>query len=200
MQTNVITITRQFGSLGRPIAKRVAEMMGYEYFDRDIIESAADKLGEPVYKLNEYDGHTITRYGKMMFPMGYGARSKQNKLFETEKRVILEFAHKENCVIVGRCSDYILADAEFEKRFSVFIFAPYEARYTNCLKTLGLTPEAAEVYMEKVDVARARFYKDYTGEDFESLKYRNLLLDSSYASIDDAASIICGAAKKKFEQ
>lgn len=200
METNVITVTRQFGSLGRLIAKSVADKLGYEYYDRDIVEKAAEELGEPVYSLSEYGEHSYTKYGKMMFPLGYGVKNKQKKLFEIERRVILELASKKNCVIVGRCSDYILAEVNKKKHFSVFIYAPYEARFNYCLKELGLTPEGAEVYIEKVDSARKVFYKEHTGEGFDSLKYRNMLIDSSFMSKDKIVDLICEGARLAFSK
>lgn len=200
MGTSVITITRQFGSLGRLIAKDVAAALGYEYYDRDIIEKAAEELGEPVYSLSEYDGHSYSKYGKMMFPLGYGVKNKQKKLYEIEKRVILNLSASHNCVIVGRCSDYILAEAQVRNLYSVFIYAPYEARFNYCLKELGLTPEGAEVYMEKVDEARKAFYMEHTGEAFESIRYRNLLVDSSSMPREKIVQMICEAAKLRFAE
>lgn len=85
METKVITITRQFGSLGRLIARQVAERLGFEYYDRDIIEAAAEKMGEDVYGLLEYEGNAVSPYRKMMVPLGYGVSAKQKKLFEIEK-------------------------------------------------------------------------------------------------------------------
>lgn len=196
---NIITITRQFGSLGRLIGKRVAEKLGYAYYDRDIIEKAADALGEPVYSLSEYDGHTFTKYGKMMFPLGFGAKAKQKKLFEIEKKVILDLASEKDCVIIGRCSDYILSEANVPSRYSVFLYAPSGARLNYCMKALGLTPEAAEMYMEKVDSAREQFYREHTGESFESLRYRNALIDTSVLPMEQTAELICYGASLRFQ-
>lgn len=198
MSTNVISVTRQFGSLGRPIAKMVAERLGYEYFDRDIIESAAAILGEPVYKLSEYDDHIITPYEKMAFPLGFGTSEKQNRLFEIEKKVILDSAAKKSCIIVGRCSDFILRSAGFGDLLNVFIYAPYEARYNYCLTYLGFAENAVEKYIEKIDGSRAGFYKKYTGEKFDSPKYRDLMLNSACMGLEKTVELICAAAKLRF--
>lgn len=200
MEANVITVTRQFGSLGRPIAKMVAERLGYEYYDRDIIEMAAEKMGEPVYKLSEYDEHIVTPYGKMAFPLGFGASEKQNKLFEIEKKIIIEFAAKKNCVMVGRCSDYVLREGGFHHLLNVFIYAPYGARYNYCLKNLGFTEDAVEKYIEKIDHGRSGFYKKYTGERFDSITYRDLMVDSSSMTIEKVVELICTASKLKFNE
>ncbi|MFV0527307.1 MAG: AAA family ATPase [Lachnospiraceae bacterium] len=198
MEKKVISVTRQFGSLGRMIAKQVAAKMGFEYYDREIIEKAAEEMGEPIYKLSEYDGHSYSTYGKMMFPLGYGIRKKQKQLFEIEKRVITNLARTNDCVIVGRCSDYIMSEENIENHYSVFIYASYNARFHYCLDILGLTPEAAEVYMEKVDKAREQFYLEQTAEKFTSIKYRNLFVDSSAMSIEKTVELICHSAALKF--
>jgi len=200
MSTKVITITRQFGSLGRPIGKVVAETMGFEYFDRDIIEKAADEMGEPVDTLSDFDERMLSNYGRMMFPLGNGLQSKQRRLFEVEKKVILNLANGHDCVIIGRCSDYILHEAGMQNVYSLFIYAPYTSRFNNCLRTLGLTPEAAEVYIDKVDAAREKYYGEYTGEKFESLKYRDLMLNSSALPLEDSVKILCEGARLKFAQ
>lgn len=199
MEKNVITITRQFGSLGRPIAKAVAKKLGFAYYDRDIIETAAERLGKPVGSLAEYDGHIATSYDKMAFPLGFGTLEMQNKVFEIEKEIICEFAKKENCVIVGRCSDYVLQKAGFQNILSVFIYAPYNARYNYCLNYLGFAEEAVEKYIEMIDKSRSGFYRKYTGEKFESLLYRHLMVDSSSMPIEQVSDLICAAAKLKFD-
>lgn len=200
MDTHVITITRQFGSLGRIIGQKVAAELGYAYYDRDIIEKAAEETGEPVYDLADYDGHSYSKYGKMMFPLGNGLSGKQKKLFDIEKKVMLGLSAQHDCVIIGRCSDYVMHEAGVEKLFSVFIYAPYNARYNFCLNVLGLQPEAAEVYIGKVDAARERFYKEYTGKEFDSPAYRNLMLDSSAFKMEDAVQLICKAALMNFRK
>lgn len=198
MGTNVISVTRQFGSMGRPIAKMVAERLNYAYLDRDIIETAAEMLGEPVHKLSEYDDHIITPYEKMAFPLGFGTGEKQNKLFEIEKQIILDSANKQNCVIVGRCSDFILRNAGFQNLLNVFIYAPYATRYNYCLKYLGFAAGAVEKYIDKIDNSRSGFYKKYTGEKFDSVTYRDLMINSAAMPIERVVDLICAAAKLKF--
>lgn len=195
--TQVITITREFGSLGRPIARQVAERLGFDYYDRDMIEVVAESMGEEVKELLEYGENGTSPYRKMMNPLGYGALAKQKKLFEIEKKIILDYASKRNCVIVGRCADYILSTAMKKNLFNVFIYAPYSARYNFCVDNLGLTPDAAADYMEKVNKAREEFYKKQTGEPFHSTKYRHMMIDSSSMSMCDVVDTICIASQKR---
>lgn len=172
--------------------------MNYKYYDRDIIELSAKELRESVNELSAFEDKKISVFQKMMYPLGRGSHSMQSKLYEMEKSVIIDLASSENCVIVGRCSDYILRECKHPNMLNVFIYAPYDKRIISCENELGLSQEMAEDYVEKVDNARQDFYKYYTGVSFYSPKYRNIMLDSSIAPHEACADIICSAAKNKF--
>lgn len=85
MDFNVITVTRQFGSLGRKIARAVADNLGYEYYDRDIIELAVKEMRGDIEKLSAFDGQLASPFDKMMYPLGKGNANMKNALFEMEK-------------------------------------------------------------------------------------------------------------------
>jgi cytidylate kinase len=198
MGANVITVTRQFGSLGRPIAKQLAERLGFEYYDRDIIELSASSLGEPAYALSEYDDSRMKKYRKMMLPLGFGVGNKQDRIFEAQKEVILSLANKKDCVIVGRCSDFIMWEAKHRSLYNVFIYAPRDARFNYCLNHLGFTKDSAETYIQKIDVSRSAYYSRYTGRDFDSVAYRHLMVDSSVMPIEKTVELLCRCAELRF--
>lgn len=201
MAYNVITVTRQFGSMGRKIARTVADDLGYEYYDRDIIELAVKEMRGDISNLEMLDEQTISPFDKMMFPLGKGNSYMKQSLFEMEKSVMVDLATSRNCVIVGRCSDYVMRtySTSEENMLNVFIYAPIEKRLTNCKKDLNITdPGEAYKYLTKVDKAREDFYKYYTKHKFTSNKYRHLLIDSSMADFDKVAEVITNAAKIKF--
>lgn len=199
MATNVITVTRQFGSMGRPIAKAVAERMGFTYYDRDIIDAVASKVSIPVEKYLQMNDKMLSAYDRMMYPLGIGDAAKQDLIFQAEKEAILKLSEKEDCVIVGRCSDYILKTSHKQNVLSVFIYAPVEARQQFCKQKLGILPEKTDDYIIRVDRGRAEYYERQTGERFDSPKYRNLMIDSSSASMEDIVGVICQMAECKFK-
>lgn len=199
METNVITVTRQFGSMGRPIAKAVAQKLGYEYYDRDIIDATVAKLKIPIESYLGMSEKKLSKYDKMMYPLGIGDAIKQDQIFQAEKEVILKLTEKKNCVVVGRCSDYIMHSVGHKNLFSVFVYAPYEEREKFCIKELGILPEKVSDYIIRVDSGRSEFYKRQTGEDFLSGKYRNLMLDSSFLPKEELVDIICKMAECKFQ-
>ena len=108
MNNYVITINRQFGSLGRPIARKMSEMLDIEYYDRDIVDSVAKEMDLPVSVVSDEEETAKSNYFSMKFPLGNGTTAMQQDIFEAQRRIISNLADRENCIIVGRCSDYIL--------------------------------------------------------------------------------------------
>jgi len=198
MGTNAITITREFGSMGRPIAKIVAEKMGYEYLDRDIIDAAVKKAGIPIEEFLQMDEKPLSAYDKMMYPLGIGDAVKQDRIFAAEEEAIRELAEKQNCVIVGRCSDYILHKANKKNLFSVHIYAPVQVRKNFGMEQLEIRPDKIDDYIIRVDSGRSDFYKRHTGVSFSSMTYRDMMLNSESLSKEEIADVICYMAKLKF--
>jgi len=201
MGKNIITITRQFGSMGRPLAKQIADRLGFSYYDRDIIEKAASQMGMPVLKFEEFSDKKLSAFDKMIYPLGLGNGVLQANVFETEKNIICGMAEEGNCVIVGRCSDFILHEAGYtaEDMLNIFFYAPYEQRKYNSMNSLGLDNSQAVDYLDKVDDARERYYKQHSFEQFTSIKYRNLMMDTSVMDESDLIDTICDIAARKFK-
>lgn len=199
METNIITVTREFGSMGRPIARRVAEIMGYEYLDRDIIDATVAKTGIPIEEFLDMEEKPLSAYDKMIYPLGIGDAVKQDKIFEAEKEAIIELSSKQNCVIVGRCSDYILHKAKKRNLFSVHIYAPVNVRKNFGMQELGILPDKIDDYIVRVDSGRSEFYKRHTGVSFNSMKYRDVLINSEYLTQEEIAQSICSMARYRFK-
>lgn len=121
MKQFCVSISRQFGSLGRPVAKLLAEKMEVNFYDRDIVEMAAEKQGIPLHEASRIE-ESASKFAFMKFPLGLGTTETQDKLFQVESKIIREIAERESCVIVGRCSDSILED--FDNHLSIFVYAP----------------------------------------------------------------------------
>lgn len=147
----IVTIARQFGSLGRPIAMRMSEKLGVEFYDRDIVEEAAKKLNLPVSKIDEIEESAKKKvpsnsFRRMMYPLGTQADELQDKLFEAQENIIKFLAERESCIIVGRCSDFILADETNLLR--IYIYAPYEERVKNCVNNLKMDETDARTFLK----------------------------------------------------
>lgn len=197
----IVTIARQFGSLGRPIAMKMSEKLGIEFYDRDIVEEAAKKLNLPVSKINEIEEsarkNTKTNsFRRMMYPLGTQTDDMQNKLFEAQQNIIKFLAERESCIIVGRCSDFILADEPNIIR--IYIYAPYEARIRNCIEDLHMDEEEARRMIKSVDEARDHYHMHYTGYLPNDQRFKEIMIDSSMFGTEGTADYLVAAVKKKF--
>lgn len=190
----IITIQRQFGSLGRPIAQKMAELLNIKYYDRDILDLASKEMKLAKSAIKDYDE---TSYARMKHPLGLGNTKMQDYLFSVQQCIISEIATKEeSCIIVGRCSDYILR--HLDNTFNIFIYAPYEARLDNCVNVLGFDAAEARTMIKQVDKARKNYHKYYTGEAPDTISNRQILIDSSMYGVDGTAEILVDMVKKKF--
>ena len=192
----IITIVREFGSMGRPIARRLSELLGIEFYDRDIVEKTARKMNLPVSVISINEENQGSAYSRMRFPLGKSSREKQDEIFRVQSEIIRSLAKRESCVIVGRCSDYILRD--FENRLSICVYAPFEKRIENCVSSLGMDEETAMQMTVEVDKARRKYHKRYANYSPEDIKNKNLLIDSSFFGIEGTARLIAEIAKSKF--
>ena len=117
----VVTITRQFGSLGRPIAHQLSEKLGIEYYDRDIVETTAKRMNQRVSVISDAEEAAKSSFFKMRFPLGTEESRIQDEIFDVQQKIITELADKESCIIVGRCSDYVLRN--YKNVIHIYIYA-----------------------------------------------------------------------------
>lgn len=197
----VITIARQFGSMGRPIAMKLSEILGVEFYDRDIVDQAAKKLNLPasIVDENEESAKEVFRntYSRMQFPLGRQKSTEvQDNIFEAQKNIINFLAEKESCIIVGRCGDFILS--EMDNVIHIFIYAPYEERLKHCTNELGLSTEEGKRMIKKVDEAREAYHLQYAGFKPDDYKYKDIMIDSSLLGVDGTAEYLAALIKKKF--
>ena len=169
----VVTIARQFGSLGRPIAKLMSKKLGVEYYDRDIVEQAAKKLNLPQ------------------------SSTEQDRIFEAQQNIMKFLVERESCIIVGRCSDFVLADEE--NAVHIYIYAPYEQRVKNCVNDLHLSEEEAKKMIRSVDEARDNYHMHYAGFLPSDPKHKTIMIDSSSLGVEGTAEYLVDFIQKKFD-
>ncbi len=196
MENYIITISRQFGSLGRPIAQEMARLLNIEYYDRYIVGKAASNLEVDVSEIESVEESATQRYKNMMFPFAKHTTEMQDTIFEHQKKIIQELADQESCIIVGRCSDYILRN--YKNHLSIYVYAPYYERLKNCIDTLQMSPEEAKKTLDEVDRAREAYYQHYAGCSMESPSLKSLMVDSSILGTEGTAGMLVDFAKKRF--
>ncbi len=163
---NVIVIGRQYGSGGHDIGKILADKMGFDFYDQEIIKMAAGTTGL-TSELIEKREETMTN--SLLYDLlnqTYQYRDERDeapkdKIFDAESKIIRELADKGNCVIIGRCSDYVLRDDD--RVLKVFFNAPIESRIKRVMKRLGIEYSNAQHRIRKEDKYRADNYHYYTG-------------------------------------
>ncbi|MDY2627922.1 MAG: cytidylate kinase-like family protein [Lachnospiraceae bacterium] len=196
----VVTITRQFGSMGRPIARRMAEILGIEYYDRDLVDQAAKKLNLPVSVIDEEEekanNQTRNPFFRMTNPMGSGTTATQDKIFEAQQNIIRFLAEKETCIIVGRCADFALSD--MENAIHIYIYASYEARLEHCIKDLGMEETEARRMISVVDKARESYHMNFTNYMPDDKNHKDILIDSSLLGVEGTAEYLVELVRKKF--
>ena len=165
-QRNVILIGRQFGSGGHDIGKALAEKLGYAFYDQEIIEMTAGTTGytpEFIQKNEEMmtSSFLYDLVNQMYMYAQADEEAPKDKIYEAESKVVKELAEKGNCVIVGRCSDYVLRDNRNCLR--VFFSAPMENRMKRVMERLHLSEKDARQKIQKEDKWRADNYRYYTG-------------------------------------
>lgn len=163
---NVIVIGRQYGCGGHDIGKMLAEKFGYEFYDQEIIKMIAGTTGMTPDFISKQEESMTNSFLYDFVNQMYTYKDKmeeapKDKIFEAEAKVIKDLAAKENCVIIGRCSDYVLR--ENKNVLKVFFFAPIEQRIQRIMKKSDITQKEAEQKIHKEDKRRADNYHYYTG-------------------------------------
>ena len=146
MDNFVITIARQYGSGGRTVGEMLAKKLGIGYYDKDIIRMASEDSGihETLFgRVDEYSSAKKPLFGKngiysgeLISPQSKDFTSDEN-LFNYQAKIIRELAGKESCVIIGRCSNYILKD--YPNVLRVFIHADWDFRMEKAAEKLSMS-------------------------------------------------------------
>lgn len=196
----IITVSRQFGSGGRSIAKMIADELGYTYYDSELTRLVAEETGfDPTYiaDAGEYaPGRSILSYalGTSSPHISGQHMNASDYLWSTQSRIISEIADKGNCVIVGRCADYILRDRD--DCLNVFIHANDEYRAKRIVELYGVRDKSPRKRLEEKDAKRRTNYKYFTGREWGETENYHVALDSSALGSELCVKVVAEIAKK----
>ena len=205
----IITISREYGSGGRSIGKKVAERLGISFYDSEIIDMAAEASGLSKEFISRTEqsissgllytlllGTSYATPGTTGFHAGTRATMNvplADQVFNAQRQVVIDLAKKGPCVIVGRCADYILTHTEEINKddvFNVFVYAPLEFKAKRAVELKGLDEASAKKDVKLIDKRRANHYNTFTEQTWGDRKYYHALLNSSLFGIDGTADII----------
>ena len=191
----VVTISRQFASMGRTIGLKMASNLGIELYDRDIVKHTAERLGLEKGEVSHYDEKTGKRsfFLRDTYLFDFSVYDIHRNVFEVEKNIIQDFAKKETCIIVGRCAESILRD--MPNVLNIFIYAPIEERLKNCVEQLGMDETSALEKIKKVDDARLAYRHKFCPECVSEFNDRHIMIDSSKFGVEGTANILTEIVK-----
>ena len=198
MEKRIITVGRECGSGGHTIGTLVADRLGLAFYDKEIVElvAAKTKLSPDFIAAHSEYFHG----GSLGHIFGYGGRfaastrtssSLQDQMYFVQTELIREVAEKERCVIVGRCSDYILQDRG--DVLNVFIHSPMDFKVERSVREHGLKPSEAASILTKRDKGRSHHYNFYTNQTWGMARNYHLSLDSGLLGVETCVDLICQA-------
>ena len=188
MANRIITISREFGSGGRTIGRKVAEKLGIPCYDAELIQKIAEESGYTADYIKEESEYAPGGWLSTVFTDRTMGLTNQDKLWSIQCRVIEELAQKGPCVIVGRCADYILRGKV--DCLNVFIHASMEKRAERIVNEYGERKERPEQRLKDKDKRRAAYHRFYTDMKWGHAQNYHVCLDSGELGIGRCVELI----------
>ena len=192
----IITIAREFGSGGRELGKRIAQELKIAYYDKEILEEIAKKTDlafeyveqivekKPIIYYPITIGNTFSLSGDMI-------SKNQNNIYAEQMNVIRELASKSDCVIVGRCADYILKDMN---PFRIFVYSTIESKIKRCREkevvNKDITDKALRKQIIEINKHRKKYYEFYTSQKWNDINNYDLCINTSNKNIKEVVNNI----------
>lgn len=193
----IITIDREFGSGGRELGRRLAENLGISYYDHEIVTELTKRSDLAEEYLEHMDEKSPTALFPITVAMTFGMQNnyhmeKQLAVYTQTAKFIKEIAQKKDCVIVGRCADYILKDL---KPLRIFIYAKMDSKIKRCKEKnyqdiKDLTDKQIEKKIRLVDRERRDYYNFYTNLEWSDKTNYDLCINTSHVDIKDFALLL----------
>jgi CMP/dCMP kinase len=194
---NVITISRQFGSGGREIGRKLADKLGIPFYDNELIDLAVKESGfsAEAFENAENKATNSFLYSLAMGMNAYGNQelgfthlSLDDRIYLASADVMRKVASEGPCVIVGRCADHVLKDVP--NVINAFIWAGLDFRIKRVMELEKLSSAKAEDLIQKMDKRRANYYNYHASEKWGRAENYHLSLRSDFVGIDNCAGCI----------
>ena len=185
----IITVSREFGSGGRELSRRLARELGYDYYDKEILTEIAKKTSlseDYVRQVLEDKPHGLypITTGRSFMYVDTQPLQQASAVFNAQQEIIRDLAGKSSCVIVGRCADYILRD---ENPFRIFVYASMESRIARTRSRAAegetLTDKEYQRQIQNIDKARAKYYSFYTDMKWGDKYHYDLCINTTNQDI-----------------
>lgn len=187
MKNRVVTISREFGSGGRTIGRKLAEELGIPCYDAELIQQLARESGFSEDYIRDAGEYAPGGYLSLLSNRAF-ALTNEDVLWELQYKVITDLAEKGPCVIVGRCADYILRDTA--DCLKVFIHADMDFRAKRIVEVYGEREQSPEQRLRDKDKRRAAYHRFYTSMKWGHAQNYHICLDSGKLGIDSCVEIL----------
>lgn len=192
----VITISRQYGSGGRYVGKKLAEALDIPYYDSELINLAAEESGfdKKIFEDADKSASNSLLFSLSMYggQLGNYQMPLTDRVYLIQSDILRKVASQGPCVIVGRCADYVLQ--ENENCMSVFLRAPKDARIRRCVKYYGQTKSEAEENINLIDKRRSVYYSHFTGGKWGASDTYGIILNTEDFGIEGCVELLKMAA------
>ena len=195
MAKRIITNSREFGSGGRFIGEEVAKKLGIAYYDKNIISQIAEKSGLSPEYIQE-SAELSPKKGMFAYALAgrdITGKSVEDMVYEAQRKVILELADKEPCVIIGRNADYILKDRD--DILNIFIHGDIPEKIQRITRLYNAEEQEAVEMMADTDKRRMTNYNFYTEQKWGKASNYTLCLNSSQLGYDRCETVIMQCVK-----
>ena len=209
-QKFVITLSREVGSGGRTIGRKLAERLNVRYCDKELIERLISEFGLSVSEIESIKASKKNFLADLLLRMKLPSRPEaymyqtpydyQNmdattdEIFQCEKAILCDLADQESCVIAGRSGFFVLKD--HPNKFDIFIRASEENRIARIMRRQSVTRQEAIDIMKRIDAGREQYVKRYSGASRYDLLNSDLVLNVDGMSEDDAVDCIMDCLNK----
>ena len=177
MAHTVITVGREYGSGGRLIAQKAAEALGIPFFDRSIINMAAEETGLSADFIRRTEQQKTSSFLYNLY-MSTQSLPVNDQVFIAQSEVIRRVAAEGPCIIVGRCADYVLRNQSGLDALNLFIHAPMEERIRRVREEYKVQAPDLRLYILKQDKNRAAYYEHFTDGQWGKAQNYHLAVSS----------------------
>ena len=202
----VITISREVGSGGRTIGRKLAEKLGVRFSDKELVDELQKKLNLTVDSIEELKGKKkrwLDDFIQMVAPVPmsgmlvdgdsdyiseYNLSLSVNDVFEAEREILNGIADEGSCVIAGRSGFFVLKDRP--NKVDILITASRDKRIARIMEKQNLSRQKAEEVIDSVDKARDNYVQRYTGQSRYDARNYHIVLNMDYITEDQAVSMI----------
>lgn len=197
----IISVGRQLGSGGHIVAKRLADIFGCKFYDREVLNLAAKESGfnEKFFEQNDEKKGFFEQMFHMHVPFVsdgsfYDNGLSQENLFRMQSDAIRKVADEESCVFVGRCAEYVLR--EHTNMVSIFITADMDERIGRICERHHCSPDDARKIIANEEGTRSSYYNYYTGKVWGHSESYDLCVNSSLLGIDGTVDFVATYVRK----